>query len=77
MVPQNTVVWSWPRDLQDFLYRKASSVVEWARARMLDRTFPREDYRELLELVSHYLGGQPGNIMQFLFDTVSKYNAPL
>ena len=41
-----------------WLKNEAERVLAWGRQHLLIGTFPREDYRELLELAVHYLGGQ-------------------
>ena len=43
-----------------FLVYKASSVLDWAEDHLLKGCFGRDDYKELCELVVHYLGGQVG-----------------
>ena len=48
--------WQWPIT-DNFLHQQATEVLEWANQHMLSATFPREDYRELLELLVFYLGG--------------------
>ena len=42
-----------------YLYstERALAVKTWAEVCCVDGTFPREDYRELLELLTHVLGG--------------------
>ena len=40
-----------------FSTERALAVKTWAEACCIDGTFPREDYRELLELLTHVLGG--------------------
>ena len=49
--------WDWPNDPNDWRYTRASDVLEWACKHMSIATWPREDYRELIELVSIFLGG--------------------
>ena len=51
------VLWKWPDDSDSFLFKQAEKILEWAEERMVNGTFPREDYRELLELTVVYLGG--------------------
>ena len=40
-----------------FRYRRAADVLQWADAHMEVATWPREDYRELVELTVIFLGG--------------------
>ena len=49
-------MWNWPND-DDWRHQKAEQVLAWANTRMEHETWPREDYRELLELVVIFLGG--------------------
>ena len=49
-------VWVWPDD-GDWRYQRALDVLTWADYHMREGTWPREDYRELLELVVIFLGG--------------------
>ena len=49
-------VWVWPNH-GDWRYQRASDVLTWANYHMQEGTWPREDYRELLELVGIFLGG--------------------
>ena len=49
-------VWVWPNH-GDWRYQRASDVLTWANYHMQEGTWPREDYRELLELVIIFLGG--------------------
>ena len=51
------VLWRWPDDEENFMSQQANKVLEWADHQMTKGTFPREDYRELLELIVIYLGG--------------------
>lgn len=52
----------WPTDDASpsslFITERASSVKTWAEACSVTGSFPREDYRELLELVIHSLNGK-------------------
>ena len=50
-------VWEWPDNINDWRHEKAREVLLWAEFHMQHATWPREDYRELLELVTVYLGG--------------------
>ena len=58
MDKNNLTLWEWPQDPNSWLYQQALAVLEWARQAMLNGTFPREDYRELLELIVKFLGGE-------------------
>ena len=53
---ENLVTYEWPAD-NDFLYQQALKVKQWAIDCLQKKTFPREDYRELVELILFYLGG--------------------
>lgn len=56
----NLKLWDQARDdTRPFTWLKneADRVLVWGRHHLLTATFPREDYRELLELTVHYLGG--------------------
>ena len=50
-------LWKWPKTARDWRHRRANEVLLWADHHMQKATWPREDYRELLELVTVYLGG--------------------
>ncbi len=41
-----------------WLRNQSNEVLIWGTEQLLAGTFPREDYRELLELTVHYLGGE-------------------
>ena len=46
---------------ESFLIEKAEQSLAWAERNLQQKTFPRDDYRELNELIVIYLGGQvPG-----------------
>ena len=49
-------VWLWP-DESDWRHQRASDVLAWAEYHMRLGTWPREDYRELLEVTVIFLGG--------------------
>ena len=49
-------LWKWPES-GGWKHRRAMEVLSWADSHMKNATWPREDYRELLELVVIYLGG--------------------
>lgn len=46
----------WPSDNDSFLFKQAELVKNWTEEHLLKNTFPREDYRELCELIAVYLG---------------------
>ena len=48
--------WVWPVD-NVFLTNLAESVLLWAEERLNERTFSREDYRELCKLIVIFWGG--------------------
>ena len=52
----------WPADEESpssqFITERASAVKAWAEARSVSGSFPREDYKELLELLIHALNGK-------------------
>ena len=48
-------VWNWPND-DDWRHQKAEQVLAWANTHMEHGTWPREDCRELLELVVIFPG---------------------
>jgi hypothetical protein len=50
-------VWHWPENQDDFLFKQALEVKIWVTNCIDKNTFPREDYRELCELILFYLGG--------------------
>lgn len=50
-------IWTRPNSIRDWRCRRADEVLVWANEHMENTTWPREDYRELLELVVTYLGG--------------------
>lgn len=52
------MLWVWPVDTNSWRYEKAFDVLIWADEHMELATWAREDYRELLELVVLFLGGQ-------------------
>ena len=53
---ENRSVWTWPADQNSWRHQMATEVLQWASVHMELATWDREDYRELLELVSIYLG---------------------
>ena len=54
---ENRTTWEWPEDSNDWRHQRATAVLSWADKHMQLATWPREDYRELLELVVMFLGG--------------------
>ena len=49
--------WTWPVNPNDWRFIRASEVLQWATIHMEVATWPREDYLELIELVTVFLGG--------------------
>ena len=49
---------NWPRNHQDWKFQRGEQLLLLFHRWMTNNTFPREDYRELLELAVTYLGGQ-------------------
>ena len=58
----NLEKWNWSEEKTirpcNFLVDRANDVLTWAEEHLLRGTFGRDDYRELCELVVHYLGGR-------------------
>ena len=50
-------MWDWPHDQNSFLFQQALEVKKWAIDCLERKTFPREDYRELVELTLFFFGG--------------------
>ena len=50
-------LFEWPEKSTE-LFNQAENVLNWAKVCIEKKTFPREDYRELIELIFVYLGGQ-------------------
>ena len=54
--------WEWPADFPKqpytFTTARALEVRRWGEDHLLQGSFARGDYRELCELIVHYLGGQ-------------------
>jgi hypothetical protein len=44
-------VWHWPENQEDLLFKQALEVKIWVTNCIEKTTFPREDYRELCELI--------------------------
>ena len=63
----NSTFFEWPMDESSPIYEQAKSVLNWAQQCLAEKTFPREDYRELVELTLIYLGGQlpDGRVFKF------------
>lgn len=53
-------LWPWPQDAASFKYQTALQVRTWLEDQMQRGLFAdhREDYRELMEIASAYLGAQ-------------------
>ena len=51
------LAWVRPNSVRDWRSQRANEVLLWADQHMEKMTWPREDYRELLELVVTFLGG--------------------
>ena len=51
-------MWKWPENLADPRHKQAMMVKDWMTKCLSKKTFPREDYRELSELIAFCLGGQ-------------------
>ena len=58
MVLGQWTTWNWPRNHQDWKFQRGEQLLLLFHRWMTNNTFPREDYRELLELAVTYLGGQ-------------------
>ena len=56
--PLHYTRWVWPNDPQSWLFRKGKEILEWCQKMMEEGVFSREDYRELVELIVTYLGGE-------------------
>ena len=54
-------LFEWPTDKLCPIWIQAKSVLTWAEQCLKNETFPREDYRELLQLTVKYLGGDVQN----------------
>lgn len=54
----NLTLYEWPENENDPTYIHASNTLKWGETCLKDEIFPREDYRELLELTVIFLGGQ-------------------
>ena len=57
-------LWTWPVNQDDWRLQRAEEVLTWATTHMEIGTFPREDYRELIELVAIFLGGVVKRVRQ-------------
>jgi hypothetical protein len=53
----NLTLFEWPTDKNCFLWHQAHTVRKWGKDCTFNDTFPREDYRELIELTLIYLRG--------------------
>ena len=56
--PTSFVTWEWNETSSTGLYKNSLNCLTWAKQRLTDGTFPREDYRELCELLNSVLGGE-------------------
>ena len=63
-------LWLWP-DENDWRHQRALEVLAWAENHMKMGTWPREDYRELLELTVIFLGGAAKRMQYGCFNIVS------
>ena len=63
-----------PADEDDPIYRQAKLVLKWATYCLEENTFPREDYRELIELTFIYLGGELSKGRTFRFKKPGAYH---
>jgi hypothetical protein len=51
-------LFEWPANQLSCVWIQAKSVLTWEEQCLKDNTFPREDYRELVQLIVVYLGGK-------------------
>jgi hypothetical protein len=54
----NLTLFEWPANQLSCVWIQAKSVLTWEEQCLKDNTFPREDYRELVQLMVVYLGGK-------------------
>jgi hypothetical protein len=52
--------WKWPANKSCFLLKQGQTVLNWAKECLKSKTFPREDYLELCQLIVLFLGGDIG-----------------
>ena len=64
----NRTTWEWSEDSNDWRHQCATSVISWADKHMQLATWPHEDYREMLELVVMFLGGDVKQVRIFSCD---------
>ena len=62
-IPQDNLrLWVWLEDYTarslTFLASCSTEVLEWAERHLMEESFGRDDYRELCELMVHFLGGE-------------------
>lgn len=50
-------IFEWPSDEKSNIHIEATEVLKWAKECLAKDSFPRADYRELLELTVIFLGG--------------------
>jgi hypothetical protein len=72
MVLGQWVTWNWPADPHNWKFQHCDSLLQMFRRWMQNNVFPREDYRELLELTVTYLGGQVYLIMVIFYRKLPK-----
>ena len=46
----NICLFEWPHDEDSFSYQQGRKVLDWGQSLLASQSFPREDYRELMEL---------------------------
>ena len=61
---ENIKLWQWPKDKDSFLARQANEVRNWTKIAIEQDTFPREDYRELCQLIALFLGTERSSRFQ-------------
>ena len=67
---EERTLWAWPVNQDDWRFQRADEVLVWATKHMEVGTFPREDYRELIELVAIFLGGEVKRVRQDVAVTI-------
>jgi hypothetical protein len=53
----NLCLFEWPDDEESFSFQQGRKVLDWGQSHLASQSFPREDYRELIELTVIFLGG--------------------
>ena len=56
----------WSDESNDWRHQRGTSVLSWADKHMQLATWPHEDYREMLELVVMFSGGDVKTSQDFL-----------